>query len=90
MNKKKYQKDIPIIAEEDAVYNARRDGKLLSFSVKPRLIGLFPGAGGMTLGFTKLTGHSFEPVWANDFNEYAVKTYNANFRSRTSSASRAR
>ena len=79
MNKKRYQKDIPIIAEEEAVYNARRDGKLLSFSVKPRLIDLFSGAGGMTLGFTKLAGHSFEPVWANDFNEYAVKTYNANF-----------
>ena len=79
MNRKKYQKDIPIIAEEEAVYNARRDGKLLSFSVKPRLIDLFSGAGGMTLGFTKLTGHSFKPVWANDFNEYAVKTYNANF-----------
>ena len=33
----------------------------------------------MTLGFTKLTGHSFEPVWANDFNEFAARTYNANF-----------
>lgn len=32
----------------------------------------------MTLGFTKL-GHGFEPVWANDINEYAVRTYNANF-----------
>ncbi|MBI5903359.1 MAG: DNA cytosine methyltransferase [Deltaproteobacteria bacterium] len=42
-----------------------------------RLIDLFSGAGGMTLGFT--FGNSFEPVWANDNNKYAVETYNANF-----------
>jgi len=33
----------------------------------------------MTLGFTKFMGHCFKPVWANDFNEYAGKTYNLNF-----------
>lgn len=44
-----------------------------------RLIDLFAGAGGLTLGFSKAFGHNFEPVWANDFNEYAAKTYNANF-----------
>ena len=71
--------DIPIIAEEEAIYNSRIDGALAVRSTRPRLIDLFSGAGGMTLGFTRFTGHSFEPVWANDFNEHAAKTYNANF-----------
>ncbi|GAA4408484.1 DNA cytosine methyltransferase [Nibrella viscosa] len=48
-----------------------------------KLIDLFAGAGGFTLGFvqyTKRTGEKiFEPVWANDFNKYAANTYNANF-----------
>jgi DNA (cytosine-5)-methyltransferase 1 len=43
------------------------------------LIDLFSGAGGLTLGFTEKFGHNFAPVWANDFNNYAVATYNANF-----------
>jgi DNA (cytosine-5)-methyltransferase 1 len=33
----------------------------------------------MTLGFTKLCGHGFTPVWANDFNADAAATYNHNF-----------
>jgi DNA (cytosine-5)-methyltransferase 1 len=41
-----------------------------------RLIDLFAGAGGLTLGFAR---HGFQPVWANDFNDYAVRTYRANF-----------
>lgn len=41
------------------------------------IIDLFSGAGGMTLGFVK-EGH-FEPVWANDIDEWAVRTYNVNF-----------
>jgi DNA (cytosine-5)-methyltransferase 1 len=41
------------------------------------VIDLFAGAGGFTLGFIG-TGR-FETVFANDFNKYAVKTYNANF-----------
>ena len=44
-----------------------------------RLIDLFSGAGGLSLGFSKEYGHNFEPVWANDFNDYAVETYNMNF-----------
>jgi DNA (cytosine-5)-methyltransferase 1 len=44
-----------------------------------KLIDLFAGAGGMTLGFTEAFGHPFEPIWANDFNAYAAATYNANF-----------
>lgn len=44
-----------------------------------RLIDLFAGAGGMSLGFSESFGHNFEPVWANDFNQYATATYNKNF-----------
>lgn len=44
---------------------------------KLRVIDLFAGAGGFTLGMCN-TG-KFEPVFANDFNAYATKTYNANF-----------
>ncbi len=44
-----------------------------------RLIDLFAGAGGMTLGFTSIAERAFVPVWANDFNRDAVATYNVNF-----------
>lgn len=44
---------------------------------KLKVIDLFAGAGGFTLGFLQ-TGR-FEPVFSNDFNAYASKTYNANF-----------
>lgn len=75
----KAKKDIPLVAEEEAVYLARVDGTLQDVKLRPKLIDLFAGAGGMTLGFTKLTGHGFEPIWANDFNDHAARTYNANF-----------
>ncbi|HDP34828.1 MAG TPA: DNA cytosine methyltransferase [Candidatus Hydrogenedentes bacterium] len=65
--------------EEEAVYHARASGSLINLRHKPRLIDLFCGAGGMTLGFTKLCGHCFMPVWANDNNSDAVRTYNMNF-----------
>ncbi len=54
-------------AEENSIYAKR----------KFRVIDLFAGAGGFTLGLCN-TG-KFEPVFANDFNAYAAKTYNANF-----------
>jgi DNA (cytosine-5)-methyltransferase 1 len=41
-----------------------------------RLIDLFAGAGGLSLGFS---WHGFKPVWANDFNADAAATYRANF-----------
>jgi len=45
-----------------------------------RLIDLFSGAGGMTLGFTdKRFGGGFESVWALDFDKAATETYAANF-----------
>lgn len=46
---------------------------------KYKLIDLFCGAGGLSLGFSEAFGRSFESVWANDFNSYAANTYNANF-----------
>lgn len=42
-----------------------------------RVADLFCGAGGFTLGLTR-TGR-FDPVFANDFNRFAVDTYNYNF-----------
>lgn len=46
-----------------------------------RIIDLFSGAGGFTLGFTHNPNlrDKFQPVWANDNNKSAVATYNANF-----------
>ncbi len=48
-------------------------------NTKYKLIDLFCGAGGLSLGFSHLLKHDFEPVWANDFNQYAADTYNANY-----------
>lgn len=48
-----------------------------------RVIDLFAGAGGLSLGFTSIQDRSgapaFRSVWANDFNQDAARTYNANF-----------
>ncbi len=33
----------------------------------------------MSLGFSEAFGQPFQPVWANDFNQYCVDTYNENF-----------
>lgn len=44
-----------------------------------RIIDLFSGAGGLTVGFEWLSRFPFESVWANDFNQFAARTYNKNF-----------
>lgn len=45
-----------------------------------RLIDLFSGAGGMTLGFTdRRFGGGFQSVWAVDLDRAAVQTYRKNF-----------
>ncbi len=46
---------------------------------KYKVIDLFCGAGGLSLGFSEKFGHPFEQVWANDYNQYAANTYNKNF-----------
>jgi len=43
---------------------------------KMRVASLFCGCGGLDLGFKRA---GYEIVWANDFDKYAVQTYNANF-----------
>jgi DNA (cytosine-5)-methyltransferase 1 len=68
-----------LLKEEQRVYDCRIDGKLERKRKCFRLIDAFAGAGGMSLGFSKRFGHSFNSVWANDFNQYCVETYNANF-----------
>jgi DNA (cytosine-5)-methyltransferase 1 len=65
--------------DDETVYFDRIKGKLLKSRKKYRLIDLFAGAGGMTLGFSRAFGHVFESVWANDINDYAAKSYNLNF-----------
>lgn len=46
---------------------------------KYKLIDLFCGAGGLSLGFSQRSGRPFEFVWANDLDRYAAATYNENF-----------
>lgn len=65
--------------DDEEIYKSRLKGGLLKRKICCSLIDLFSGAGGMTLGFTKTFGHTFKSVWANDFNEYAVRSYNLNF-----------
>lgn len=42
---------------------------------KPTVVSLFSGCGGMDLGFIN---SGFDVIWANDFNQDAVKTYSKN------------
>ena len=67
------------LTDNESVYRVREKGLLRESARTYRLIDLFAGAGGLTLGFTESFGHAFVPVWANDFNAYAAETYNANF-----------
>lgn len=70
----------PIFLKEDSViYESMQRDEPAEPPKTYKLIDLFCGAGGMTLGFTKLFGHSFKPVWANDFNRYCIDTYRYNF-----------
>ena len=68
-----------LVREEQRVYESRTEGKLARKRKRFRLIDAFAGAGGMTLGFSKSFGHAFDSVWANDYNDYCVETYNTNF-----------
>ncbi len=68
-----------LLREDEATYESRCSGKLLSDRKIYRVIDLFSGAGGMSLGFSRHFGQPFQAVWANDFNQYCVDTYNYNF-----------
>ena len=68
-----------ILKEDEVVYNARCSDEKQKHEYTYRLIDLFSGAGGMSLGFSKEFGHPFKSVWANDFNKFCVNTYNENF-----------
>jgi DNA (cytosine-5)-methyltransferase 1 len=69
---------IYICADAEAIFFARQAG-FLAYERPFKIIDLFAGAGGLTLGFTQAFGHNFIPVWASDNNRYAVNTYNFNF-----------
>ena len=43
---------------------------------KPKILSLFSGCGGLDLGFHD---QGYETAWANDFDEWAVKTFRKNF-----------
>jgi DNA (cytosine-5)-methyltransferase 1 len=80
MRKNRFSSGYEIQADDEAIYLDRSKGLLVREThTQYRLIDLFSGAGGLTLGFTKTFGQVFNPVWANDFNEYAARTYNVNF-----------
>jgi DNA (cytosine-5)-methyltransferase 1 len=68
----------PRALDEASVYRARQEGSLARIRKRFTLIDLFAGAGGLSLGFTEAFGHTFRPIWANDFDEDATKTYRAN------------
>jgi DNA (cytosine-5)-methyltransferase 1 len=70
---------LKLIKEDRQIYLSRIENILTRKRKRFRLIDLYAGAGGMSLGFSPRFGHLFVPVWANDFNNYCVKTYNANF-----------
>ncbi len=68
-----------LLREDESTYESRCAGKLLPDRKVYDLIDLFSGAGGMSLGFSKQFGQPFRSVWANDFNQFCVDTYNENF-----------
>lgn len=77
--RKKNEYEAQLVKEDETIYLIRSSNRPLSHYRRFKLIDLFSGAGGMTLGFTKACGHNFEPIWANDFNKHCVDTYNLNF-----------
>ena len=68
-----------LLREDQAIYQARMSGESAGSEATLRLIDVFAGAGGMSLGFSRHFGHPFQSVWANDNDPSCVETYNANF-----------
>lgn len=69
----------PDSPDEVAVFRSRSAKKRARGSPEFRVIDLFAGAGGLSAGFSHFFRHGFVPVWANDFNDFAARTYNLNF-----------
>lgn len=67
------------LTNEESIYQTRQTGILQYTSPPFKVIDLFCGAGGLSLGFTKQLGHNFQIVYANDNNLPAIETYNVNF-----------
>ncbi|WP_459925150.1 DNA cytosine methyltransferase [Desulfatiferula olefinivorans] len=68
----------PLSDEDERTYGLRCSGALLTRPRRYRVIDLFSGAGGMSLGFSQWFGQPFQHVWANDFNRFCIDTYNEN------------
>ena len=68
-----------LLREDERSYQQRLCGDLLKNKTRYKVIDLFSGAGGMSLGFSEHLGQPFTPIWANDFNKYCADTYNFNF-----------
>ncbi|MFP4546917.1 MAG: DNA cytosine methyltransferase [Fidelibacterota bacterium] len=68
-----------LLKEDEVTYKKRSNSKMPKRQKKYHLIDLFSGAGGMSLGFSEVFGQPFKHVWANDFNQHCVNTYNKNF-----------
>lgn len=47
-----------------------------SMKKKPTIVSIFSGCGGLDLGFHQ---EGYETIWANDFAEWAVESFKANF-----------
>jgi DNA (cytosine-5)-methyltransferase 1 len=71
-----YLRRLSAISQSDLLCDASSNGNGAG-PRKFKVIDLFSGAGGFTRGLID-TGR-FEPVFANDFNKWAVETYNSNF-----------
>jgi len=51
-------------------------GKMGTGKIEPKILSLFSGCGGLDWGFHEA---GYKTVWANDINEWAVKTFENNF-----------
>lgn len=67
------------MTDDESLFFLRQAGLLSETASSYRLVDLFCGAGGLTLGFSQFLGQIFVPIWANDFNIHAAKTYEKNF-----------